>query len=856
MHPVAILDLVAFLATLFALAVLCWGWRRGLPEDIKLLVFGLLLFTTFHHLSNILEWSGIDKTLDPFEDFIEILTPAFWFFIFYAFFKNTAAQDLRENQRRFKESQEIARLGQWELDLVTNRLYWSEGIYQLFEVDPEAFGASYEAFLEKVHPEDRAFVDKAYTESVKNKTPYDIIHRFLLKDGKVKYVRELCRTEYDEGGNPLRSLGTVQDISELAQAQEPLKESHEQLRELAALLPEPIFEMGTEGRLTYVNNSALEVFGYTMEDFLQGKNAFEIISAQEHPRMAENIQRVLSGENMGLREYTALKKDGTPFPVLLNATAIFRGGEAVGIRGIIVDISEKKKAEQAVIESEMKFRSLFDLSPQAIALTDLEEGRLIDVNRTFCELTGYAKEAAVGRTTTGLGFYSEEDRRRFVQGLQSTGEVHGMEMAFTARDGQVLNAVMFARFIQIAEKSYVLTVFLDVTEQKRLESQLQRAQKMEAIGSLAGGVAHDLNNVLSGIVGYPDLLLLQLPEDSPLRKPILTIQDSGKKAAAIVQDLLTLARRGVATMEVFNVNDIILDFLKSPECQKLKQLHEGVEIRTDLAGDLMNVSGSTVHVSKTLMNLLSNAAEAMPGGGEITVSTENRYLDRTVSGYDRIEQGDYMVLAVSDTGMGIPRKDYKKIFEPFYTKKRMGRSGTGLGMAVVWGVVKDHKGYIDVQSTQGKGTTFTLYFPATRQPLKEAPSSVPLADYTGHGESILVVDDIREQRQIASQMLKQLGYRVTSVSSGEEALSYLRKENADLLILDMIMDPGMDGLETYRKILEGCPGQKAILASGFSETDRVREAQRLGAGPYIKKPYTLEKIGITVKKVLGEETTG
>jgi CheY-like chemotaxis protein len=373
---------------------------------------------------------------------------------------------------------------------------------------------------------------------------------------------------------------------------------------------------------------------------------------------------------------------------------------------------------------------------------------------------------------------------------------------------------------------------------------------MEAIGTLAGGVAHDLNNILSGLVSYPELLLLEIPQDSPLRKPILTIQKSGEKAAAIVQDLLTLARRGVAVTEVVNLNDIISEHVKSPEHGKLRQYHPQVHVEANLETDLLPILGSPVHLSKTVMNLVSNAAEAMPDGGKLTISTENRYIDQPVSGYDDVEEGDYVILTVSDAGVGICSEDMERIFEPFYTKKVMGRSGTGLGMAVVWGTVKDHKGHIDVQSIEGEGTTFTLYFPVTRKEVVTGESLVSIDDYRGKGESILVVDDVEEQREIASRILKKLGYAVKSVSSGEEAVDYLKDNSADLLVLDMIMDPGIDGLETYKRILGLHPKQKAIIASGFSETKRVKEAQRLGAEAYVKKPYLLEKIGLAVRAEL------
>jgi len=402
-----------------------------------------------------------------------------------------------------------------------------------------------------------------------------------------------------------------------------------------------------------------------------------------------------------------------------------------------------------------------------------------------------------------------------------------------------------------------ITAMMQLLEERNqnrlmLEGRLQKAQKMEAIGTLAGGVAHDLNNILSGIVSYPDLILMDLSEKSPLREPILTIKQSGERAATIVQDLLTLARRGVAVSEVVNLNTIIVDELKSPEFENLQTLYPKMKIVTHLEKDLLNIKGSATHLAKSLMNIVSNAAEAMPDGGQISIATENRYIDFEIRGYDHVEEGDYAVVTIADTGIGIPDTDMERIFEPFYTKKVMGRSGTGLGMAVVWGTMKDHNGYIDLVSTEGRGTTFRLYFPVCREAENTEETAYTPDDYKGQGQSILVVDDVATQRDLALTMLTKLGYQVATAASGEEAVAYLEANSADLLVLDMIMAPGIDGLDTYQRIVDRHPGQKAIIASGYSETDRVRTAQRLGAGQYIKKPYTLEKIGLAVKAELGK----
>ncbi|MDX2441311.1 MAG: response regulator, partial [Desulfobacterales bacterium] len=262
------------------------------------------------------------------------------------------------------------------------------------------------------------------------------------------------------------------------------------------------------------------------------------------------------------------------------------------------------------------------------------------------------------------------------------------------------------------------------------------------------------------------------------------------------------------------------------------------------------IEGSSTQLRKTIMNLVSNATEAQPAGGNVIISTRNQYVDTPIKGYEEIEEGDFVVFEVEDTGLGIANEDLIRVFEPFYTKKVMGRSGTGLGMAVIWGTTHDNNGYLDLKSTEGIGTTFSLYFPITRGEKIRKKGLIPVEEYMGKKEAVLVIDDVSEQRDIAANILGKLNYTVATVSSGESAVEYMENNSVDLLILDMIMDPGIDGLETYRRIVKLHPNQKAIIASGFSATDRVKKVQNLGAGAYIKKPYTIEKIGIAVKTEL------
>lgn len=531
-----------------------------------------------------------------------------------------------------------------------------------------------------------------------------------------------------------------------------------------------------------------------------------------------------------------------------------------------IEMAERHMAEAALVESEGRYRRLAETIQDVIWTVDMNF-RFTYVSPVAAQMQGWSPAEflalKVADIMTPESF--EKVMAIFSEKLEAgkpTGNFDRsatLEVELLRKGGGSVRAEITAAFSLGKNNRPVgmIGVTRDITdrvrsqkEKEELLERLNRLKKMEALGTLAGGVAHDLNNVLSGIVSYPDLLLLDLTDDSPLRSSIVSIRESGKKAAAIVQDLLTLARRGVTVSEVVNLNDIVNEYLLSSAHQRLRSFHTRVQVEARLDPELSNILGSPVHLFQSLMNLVSNAAEAMPAGGQVTITTANRHFDEPYKGYTEIGTGDYAVLRVLDSGQGISDEDLNRIFEPFYTKKKMGRSGTGLGMAVVWGTVQDHSGFIDLYSVPDKGTDITLYFPTTDQVTEALPDQSPISALRGDGESILIVDDVKEQRDVATQIVEQLGYSARSAASGEEAVAYLKNNKFDLLILDMIMEPGIDGLETYRRILKTSPNQKAIVSSGFAETDRVKEARRLGAGSYLRKPYTVEELGRAIKFVL------
>ena len=392
-------------------------------------------------------------------------------------------------------------------------------------------------------------------------------------------------------------------------------------------------------------------------------------------------------------------------------------------------------------------------------------------------------------------------------------------------------------------------------EQKKeeLQSQLEKAERMKSLGLLAGGVAHDLNNVLGPLVGYPELIMRKLPKDSPVRKQLKRIERAARDAASVVQDLLTIARRGRYQLVAMDSNEMIREYLDSPGFEDLARRHPKVKINTEFDPDISPIRGSSPHLSKVIMNLIINAMDAMGEEGELTIKTYTLQTDGMQMDNKTIAAGEYVVMSVKDTGCGIRPEDMSKIFEPYFSNKEMqGRSGSGLGLSVVYAIVKDHQGYYDIQSELGQGTEFKLFFPATSQTVPEMPAET---DIVGGSETILVVDDVEGQRLLLADSLSALGYEVITAKDGRDAINYVRSRSVDLVLLDMILEHELDGLDSYRAMLEHQPMQKAIIISGFSANERVEQALKLGVGKYIKKPLDLATLAAVVREELDKTIT-
>lgn len=675
------------------------------------------------------------------------------------------------------------------------------------------------------------------------------------------------------------------EIHERRRAETELREAHEHLEKRVALRTAELREAneqlsrGERKFRNIIESSPMGIHLYRLhgDDRLvfTGANpaAEQILGVDHQAFIGKTIETVFPElEATGIPEkYRNVCKSGVPWQTeqIEYAHGRIKGAFEVhafqtapdSMAVMFQDVTPRLKAEADLRNSEDRFRRMVENSPFAMTIVDTNAGILEYANPVFERLFKYRlDEIRTLKKWMAQAYpdkaYREEVARTWESDIRSELSGNLREFEVTCGDGRVRRILW--RLISLGETRQ-LVIAEDKTEQRRAEIEkealrrkLFRFRKMEAVGLLASGVAHDLNNILSGVVNYPELLLLDLPADSPLKEPLEKIHKSGERAAAVVQDLLTIGRGAAMTRTPMNANAVVEDYLDSIECQKLLARYPRIQVRTSLAPDLMNMNGSAVHIRKTLMNLVINAAEAIADAGIVTISTRNQYVDRPLRKYETVNIGEYVVLGVADNGQGISEEDRDRIFEPFYTRKVLGRSGTGLGLAVVWNTVQDHDGYIVLES-DGRGTRFELYFPATRLELQAPDLTVPLENLKGGGERVLVVDDEESQRDIACRMLKLLGYRPTPAAGGEAAVALAEKEAFDIVLLDMIMPAGMDGRAVYERLIRIRPGQKAVIASGFAETENVRVIQRLGAGPYLKKPYTIQTLGEAIRSELRQE---
>ncbi|MFH1700879.1 MAG: PAS domain S-box protein [Candidatus Zixiibacteriota bacterium] len=675
--------------------------------------------------------------------------------------------------------------------------------------------------------------------------------RFVDKGNKPRWV-EVRGTLITWKGQRA-GLNFIIDIADRKRAEDALRDSEEHYRVIADNLKDMVVKISLDGTLSYIS-PAIKYFGdYKPEEEIGQNIKKYFVYQDEYERALRLIRLIVRHQKAANFEFLYKPQNTSPFYVEVATTPIIENGKVTYIQCALRDITERKQAEEALRESEERFRAILEGVPNIAVQGYNCDRRIIFWNTASEILYGYSQEEVMGKQLEDLMTY--DSYKVEVDDNQIAIQYGPGEYGMRHKDGSIIP--VYSSHVMLCnsrgeDEMYCLDVDLSQlrrvqTQQQVLKDKLERAERMESLGVLAGGVAHDLNNMLGPMVGYSDLILSRLEEDSPYKKQIERIGKSAQDAADVIQDLLTLARRGRYEIKPIKLNNVIEEYLDSPSYHFLSTTRPEIKIDLELDSQQPFMLGSPPHLVKVIMNLIVNAFDAMEGEGSLSISTEALHLDTLLGGFDNIEAGDYIVLRICDTGTGIPLEDQSKIFEPYYSNKKMGKSGSGLGLAVVYGIVKDHKGYYDIFSAEGEGSEFVLYFPLCKA--AEAESQIETNDCSGT-ESVLVVDDNPEQRQVAYELLTNLGYDVSVVRHGHEAIEFLKNHSVNIILLDIIMEQDYDGLDTYRDILKIHPAQKAIIISGFSATERVNEMQTLGAGEYVRKPFSMASLGGAVRNEL------
>ncbi|MGD2187057.1 MAG: PAS domain S-box protein [Desulfobacterales bacterium] len=641
--------------------------------------------------------------------------------------RRRAEENLRKSEERFREMADHIREVFWLFDWEKQKVIYVSPAYEvIWGRSIEGLYHRYDEWAESIHPDDLEYARSSFEEIIQTGGGEKREYRIVRPDGSVRWVSDRGFAIKDKAGQVVRVAGIAEDITDRKQSEVALRESEERFRELAELMPETVFEVDLEGNLTFVNRNAFNYFGYTPQDLKKGLKSFDMIIPKDRERARNNVTKILKGEKSGINEYTALRKDGSTFPVMIHSAPIFKAGKPVGLRGFIVDITERKRAEE---------------------------------------------------------------------------------------------------------------------ERRKLEVQFQQAQRFEALGTLAGGIAHDFNNLMMNIQGNTSLMLFEIENDHPFFEPLKKIEKQVKSGAQLTRQMLGYARKGK-----FNVKSVDLNQILDESADTFGRTRKEITIHREFDKNLFPVEADQGQIEQVLLNLYVNAADAMPGGGKLILTTKNEtHLNIKSNHYDP-KPGKYVQLTITDSGIGMDPQTLERIFDPFFTTKDMGR-GTGLGLASVYGIIKSHDGYIDVESEKGHGTTFTIFLPATEKGIEDkAEAKARLIKGSG---TLLIVDDEELVLDVGANMLKKLGYTVLKAHNGTEAVDVFKanKNKIKMVILDIIM-PDMGGGAVYDKIKSINPEVKVLLSSGYSVDGQAIELLERGCDGFMQKPFTMEELSGKITQIL------
>jgi PAS domain S-box-containing protein len=761
--------------------------------------------------------------------------------------RREAEEALRKSEEKYKYLTESMNDIVWTTDLEMNTTYVSPSIEKVLGFTIEE--RMQQSLVDQLTPETLATTAEILFGELENDPEGDPDRSISLdlyyyhKDGSARCLETRLSFVRDEKGVPSGIYGLSRDVTERKRAQEALSRAEEKYRQLFDLESDAIFLIDNEtGRILEANNAASLLYGYTREELLERKNR-DLSAEPEQTRAA--TRKELS--TVPLRYHR--KKDGTVFAVDIRATHLTWNGRRSHLAAIR-DITERKRAEEELLGEREKLQTLSNNAPFGMILLD-SEGRFTYVNIKFTEIFGYSlSDIPDGRTWLRKAYPNNEYRHGVISAWKEDfrearpGEQKSKVFNVECADG-TRKTVKFTTSV-VGSGDYLMTCE-DITEMTQLESHLRHAQKMESIGTLAGGIAHDFNNILTSLMGYASLMQMNMDKGNPVRRYADQIVSASRKAADLTRSLLTFSRQQPVTLTPLDMNNTIRAMKELLE----RLLTENIELRTSLTRDDTVVLADKSQMDQIFFNLATNARDAMPAGGTVTIETSVAAIDSAfidANGFGK--RGMYVLISVSDTGEGMDEATQEKIFDPFFTTKGIGK-GTGLGLATVYGIMKQHGGYITVDSELNLGTTFRIYFPAASADVDEAhDAATPIA--TGN-EKILIAEDDDGVRRLMREALQECGYTIIEAVDGQDAIDkFTGHPDIDLIVVDSVM-PRKNGREVYAEIHGMDPDVRVLFTSGYTRDIVLDKGIEDGQFDFIAKPLLFASFLEKVREILDRQ---
>ncbi|MBW1813401.1 MAG: PAS domain S-box protein, partial [Deltaproteobacteria bacterium] len=757
--------------------------------------------------------------------------------------KKKIEKALRKSEEKYRTILETMEEGYYETDLAGNYTFINEAELRLFGYSSEELiGMNYQ---EHSIPENAKRIYKVFNEVYKTGIPAKMIeYEIIKKDGSHVVLESSTLLIRDENGKPIGFRGVSRHVTERKNAEEALRKSEERHRSILENMEEGYYEVDLAGNYTFYNEAACKTLGYARNEMI-GMNNREYSTPEEAKKMNKIFKEVYrTGVPAKVIDYEITTKDGSTKTLETSASLIRNeDGKPVGFCGITRDMTDKKKAINALSDSEEKYRLLVENSNDAIFI---EQDGAIKFSNTRAEgLTGYPAEEL--ERIPFVNMIHPGDKKSFIdQHKKESGDDNKQAEAYVFR---IKNAKEETLWIEMSSveiiwegKIATLKFLKDITQHKKIEAQFIQAQKMESLGTLAGGIAHDFNNLLMGIQGNASLVQLALGEKNPHIEKLKSIEHLVKDGSELTKQLLGVARGGKYEVLPTNVNKIV-----KKSADMFGRTRKEISIHKILKKDLWVTEIDRSQIEQVLLNLYVNAWHAMPDGGDLYLETKNTTLDEYYTKNYGTDPGKYIRITVTDNGIGMDEETRKRVFDPFFTTKEMGR-GTGLGLASAYGIIRNHKGIINVYSEIEQGTTFNIYLPISGKKVDE--EKYYKEEIRSGKETILFVDDEDTIIEVGQQLLEILGYKVVLTKSGKETIDVYQKKKGkiDLIILDMVM-PEMSGGDTYDRLKEINPDVKVLLSSGYSLNGQAEEILKRGCKGFIQKPFSLEELSKRIREV-------